>query len=100
MHKLSSFWLVVLLVSNAFRIDLRIDGQLPLVISFEAVSLFVLSGTGFMQSNFNAATSDSKLSLRDVPMIKAFTLTLCYCNHSFGSVTSVLIPTQFRDLVV
>jgi hypothetical protein len=45
--KLSSFWLVVLLVSNAFRIDLRIDGQLPLVVNFEAVSLFVMSGTGF-----------------------------------------------------
>ena len=76
-HKLSSFWLVVLLVSNAFRIDLRIDGQLPLVISFEAVSLFVMSGTGFMPSNSNAATSDSKLSVRDVPMVKAFAKALC-----------------------
>jgi hypothetical protein len=44
--KLSSFRLVVLLVSNAFRIDLRIDGQLSLVISFETVSLFVVSGAG------------------------------------------------------
>jgi hypothetical protein len=38
---------VVLLVSNAFRIDLRIDGQLSLVVSFETVSLFVMSGAGF-----------------------------------------------------
>jgi hypothetical protein len=68
---------VVLHVNGAFRIVLRIDGQFPLVISFEAVSLFVMSGAGFLPSNFNAATSDSKLSLRDVPMIKTFILTLC-----------------------
>jgi hypothetical protein len=68
---------VVLLVSNAFLIDLRIDGQLPLVISFKAVSLFVMSGAGFILPNSNAVTSDSKLSVRDVPMIKAFALTLC-----------------------
>ena len=72
---------MVLLVSNAFRIDLRIDGQLPLVISFEAVSLFVMSGTGLTIPNFNGSTSDSKLSLRDVPMIKELPLTLCYRIH-------------------
>ena len=77
MHKLSSFWLVVLLVSNAFLIDSRIDGQLPLVVSFEAVSLFVVSGAGLIPSNFNAEASECKHSGRDVPMIKAFTLTLC-----------------------
>ena len=68
---------MVLLVSNAFRIDLRIDGQLPLVISFEAVSLFVMSGAGLIPSNFNAEAGDSKLSVRDVPMIKAYVLILC-----------------------
>ena len=52
-------------------------GQLPLVISFEAVSLFVMSGAGFIPSNSNAVTSDSKLSVRDVPMIEAFARTLC-----------------------
>ena len=67
----------MLLVSNAFRIDLRNDGQLPLVISFEAVSLFVMSGAGLIPPNFKAVTSDSKLSVRDVPMVKAFTITLC-----------------------
>ena len=72
---------MVLLVSNVFRIDLHIDGQLPLVISFEAVSLFVMSGTGLTIPNFNGSTSDSKLSLRDVPMIKELPLTLCYRIH-------------------
>ena len=72
---------MVLLVIDAFRIDLHIDGQLPLVISFEAVSLFVVSGTGFLIPNFNGSASDSKLSLRDVPMITAFAITLCYCSH-------------------
>ena len=61
---------MVLLVSNAFRIDLRNDGQLPLVISFEAVSLFVMSGAGLIPSNFNAEASESKLSGRDVPRTK------------------------------
>ena len=73
---------MVLLVSNAFRIDLRIDGQLPLVVSFEAVSLFVMSGTGFTIPNFNGSTSDSKLSLRDVPMIKVTLNPLL--PHSLG----------------
>jgi hypothetical protein len=68
---------VVLLVDDTFRIDWRAGGQLPLVISFEAVFLFVMSGTGFTPSNFNAATSESKLSGRNVPMIKAFAKTLC-----------------------
>ena len=67
----------MLLVSNAFRIDLRIDGQLSLVVSFETVSLFVMSGAGLIPSNFNAEASDSKLSGRDVPMIKDLSKTLC-----------------------
>ena len=67
--KLSSFRLVVLLVDDKFRIDLLVGGQLPLVISFEAVFLFVMSGTGFTQSNFNAETGESKLSGRNVPII-------------------------------
>ena len=57
--KLSSFWLVVLLVDDKFRIDLLVGGQLPLVISFRAVFLFVMSGAGFTPSNFNAATSEA-----------------------------------------
>ena len=36
-------------------------GQLPLVISFEAVFLFVMSGAGFIPSNFNAETSDASI---------------------------------------
>jgi hypothetical protein len=60
---------VVLLVDDKFRIDLLVGGQLPLVVSFEAVFLFVMSGTGFTLPNFNTATSDSKLSGRNVPMI-------------------------------
>ena len=51
----------MLLVDNTFRIDLRVGGQLPLVISFEAVFLFVMSGTGFIPSNFNAETSDASI---------------------------------------
>ncbi len=60
-YKLSSFRLVVLLVNGKFRIDLLTDGQLPLVIGFEAVFLFVMSGTGFTLSNFNAVTSDASI---------------------------------------
>ena len=67
----------MLLVDDKFRIDLLVGGQLPLVVSFEAVFLFVMSGTGFMPSNFNAATSDSKLSGRNVPMIILIQITLC-----------------------
>ena len=52
---------MVLLVDDTFRIDLRAGGQLPLVISFEAVFLFVMSGTGFTPSNFNAETSDASI---------------------------------------
>ena len=52
---------MVLLVDNTFRIDLRVGGQLPLVISFEAVFLFVVSGTGFIPSNSNAGTSDASI---------------------------------------
>ena len=67
----------MLLVDDKFRIDLLVGGQLPLVVSFEAVFLFVMSGTGFMPSNFNAATSDSKLSGRNVPMITLIQIILC-----------------------
>jgi hypothetical protein len=67
----------MLLVDDSFLIDSRTGGQLPLVISFKAVILFVMSGAGFTPSNFNAETSDSKLSGRIVPMIKAFALILC-----------------------
>jgi len=52
---------VVLLVDNKFRIDLLVGGQLPLVISFEAVFLFVVSGARFTLSNFNVATSDASI---------------------------------------
>ena len=55
--KLSSFWLVVLLVDDKFRIDLLVGGQLPLVISFRAVFLFVMSGAGLTLSNSYAAAS-------------------------------------------
>ena len=48
----------MLLDFDTLRIDLRINGQLPLVVSFEAVFLFVMSGAGFTPSNFNAETSD------------------------------------------
>ncbi len=48
-----------------------------------------MSGTGLTLPNFNRATSDSKLSVRDVPMIKVLALTLCYCNHWERSVTSL-----------
>ena len=75
--KLSSFRLVVLLVDDKFRIDLLVGGQLPLVISFEAVFLFVMSGTGFTLSNFYADAGDSKLSGRNVPIVKDFSMTLC-----------------------
>ena len=75
--KLSSIRLVVLLVNDKFRIDLLVGGQLPLVISFEAVFLFVMSGTGFTQSNFNAETGESKLSGRNVPIANNFLKALC-----------------------
>ncbi len=75
--KLSSFRLVVLLVDDKFRIDLLVGGQLPFVVSVRAVFLFVMSGTGFMPSNFNAATSECKHSGRNVPIANSFELTLC-----------------------
>ena len=68
---------MVLLVVDKFRIDLLVGGQLPLVISFEAVFLFVVSGTGFKLPNFYAVTSDSKLSGRNVPIIINILMTLC-----------------------
>ena len=48
----------MLLVSDALTIAFHADGQLPLVISFKAVFLFVMSGAGFTLSNFYAETSD------------------------------------------
>jgi len=65
------------LLAMRYQLNLRIDGQLPLVISFKAVSLFVMSGAGFTLSNFNAETSESRLSGRDVPILNAFALRLC-----------------------
>jgi hypothetical protein len=67
----------MLLVDSSFRIDLQTGGQLPLVISIEAVFLFVMSGAGFTLSNFNIETSDSKLSGRNVPMITTFVIIRC-----------------------
>jgi hypothetical protein len=62
----------VLLVGITLSIAFRNGGQLPLVISFEAVFLFVVSGAGLTPSNFNAETCDSKLSGRIVPMTELF----------------------------
>jgi hypothetical protein len=62
----------MLLVSTTLSIAFRSDGQLPFVVSVKAVILFVVSGAGFIPSNFNAETSDSKLSGRIVPMIELF----------------------------
>ena len=59
----------MLLVSDALTIAFRADGQLPLVISFKAVSLFVMSGAGLTLSNFNAEAGECKHSVRDVPII-------------------------------
>ena len=75
--KLSSFRLVMLLVSNKFRIDLLVSGQLPLVVSFEVLFLFVMSGTGFTLPNLYADAGDSKLSGRNVPIINDFSMILC-----------------------
>jgi len=55
----------------------RVGGQLSLVISFETVFLFVMSGAGFTLSNFYSETSDSKLSGRNVPITKSFEMVLC-----------------------
>ena len=60
---------MVLLVDNTLTTEFRAGGQLSLVISFETVFLFVMSGTGFTLPNSNVATSDSKLSGRNVPII-------------------------------
>jgi hypothetical protein len=68
---------VLVLVDDTLTIEFRIGGQLPLVVGFEAVSLFVMSGTGLIPSNFNAEASDSKLSGRDVPMSETFVSDLC-----------------------
>ena len=65
------------MLTMRFELISASNGQLLLVISFGAVSLFVMSGAGLTPSNSNAATSDSKLSGRDVPMVKAFAMALC-----------------------
>jgi hypothetical protein len=59
---------VVLLVDDTLTTEFRAGGQLSLVISVETVFLFVMSGTGFTLPNSNVATSDSKLSGRNVPI--------------------------------
>ena len=41
--------------------NFRAGGQLPLVISFRAVVLFVMSGAGLTPSNFNAEASDASI---------------------------------------
>ena len=65
------------MVPGRFELISELDGQLPLVISFEAVFLFVVSGTGLIPSNFNADASECKHSGRKVPMIEAFARILC-----------------------
>ncbi len=60
---------MVLLVDDTLTIEFRIGGQLPQVVSVEVLSLFVMSGTGLIPSNFNADASESKLSGRDVPIV-------------------------------
>ena len=59
----------MLLVDTMLTTETHDGGRLPLVISFEAVFLFVMSGAGFTLSNFNTDASDSKLSGRIVPII-------------------------------
>ena len=46
------------------------NGQFPFVISVKAVFLFVMSGAGLTPSNFNAEASDSRLSGRNVPIVR------------------------------
>ena len=62
----------MLLVDVTLSIAFRNGGQLSLVVNFETVFLFVVSGAGLIPSNFNMEASDSKLSGRNVPMIKLF----------------------------
>ena len=95
--KLSSFGLVVLLVANKFRIDLLVSGQLPLVVSFEAVFLFVMSGTGFNPSNFNAGTSDASIreERTDRYHISDNALLVQPQTTFFNSIE---VPYQFRGL--
>ena len=61
---------MVVLVDDTLTIEFRIGGQLPLVISFRAVFLFVMSGAGFTLSNSNIETGECKHSGRNVPMVK------------------------------
>ena len=79
--------------------NFRAGGQLPLVISFEAVFLFVMSGVGLTPSNFNAEADECKHSGRNVPMIKAFTITLCWSNQLTEAFTLLRLPVQFKELV-
>ena len=65
------------MLSDRLELISELIGQLPLVVSFEAVFLFVMSGTGLILSNFNTEASDSKLSGRIVPMIMRLIITLC-----------------------
>ena len=51
-------WLVVLLSCKTLLISQHLTGQLPQVIYFEAVTLFVVSGAGFTLSNFNTDAGD------------------------------------------
>jgi hypothetical protein len=67
----------LLLVDDTLPIEFRVGGQLPLVISFEAVFLFVMSGAGLTQPNFNTETGECKHSGRNVPMITTFVIILC-----------------------
>ena len=59
--KLSSIGWWYFLLTIRLLIDLRTGGQLPQVISFEALFLFVMSGAGFTPSNSNAETSDASI---------------------------------------
>ena len=75
--KLSSVGWWCFLLSDRLELISELIGQLPLVISFKAVFLFVMSGTGLILSNFNTEASDSKLSGRNVPIINTFVMILC-----------------------
>ena len=64
------------MLTTRHQLELRVGGQLPLVISFEAVILFVMSGAGLNPPNFNAEASESKLSGRIVPITNISTGSL------------------------
>ena len=59
-----------------------------------------MSGAGLTPSNFNAATSDSKLSGRDVPMVEVFSqLPFARATVKRRFIALLGDPTQFRDSV-